>query len=197
MNYNFENFILTYDNMFDHAECQSFIDYFEKCDQLGFTVTRKNMGESSLNKSDNQLFVSSLLAQGQLDVSDLHPFYRFNDIFWEQIYPLYVDEYGAISNYAQHTIRFIKLQKTRVGEGYHVWHHEDDSPTNMRRILTFILYLNDVEEGGETEFLYYGKRVKSKAGRLVLWPAGFTHTHRGNPPLKDAKYILTGWVEMN
>jgi hypothetical protein len=56
-------------------------------------------------------------------------------------------------------------------------------------------YLNDVEEGGETEFLYQKKRVKPVKNRVVVWPAGFTHTHRGNPPLSNAKYIITGWVE--
>jgi hypothetical protein len=62
--------------------------------------------------------------------------------------------------------------------------------------MTFILYLNDIDEGGETEFLYYPKRVKAKQGRLILWPAGFTHTHRGNPPLSNTKYVMTGWIEM-
>ena len=63
--------------------------------------------------------------------------------------------------------------------------------------LTFILYLNDIEEGGETEFLYYSKRIKAEKGKLIMWPAGFTHTHRGNPPLTDVKYILTGWLEFD
>jgi hypothetical protein len=97
---------------------------------------------------------------------------------------------------AAHTVRLTKIQKTEVGGGYHVWHNEDDIPQNMRRIATFILYLNDVDEGGETEFLYYPKRVKAKQGRFILWPAGFTHTHRGNPPISNTKYIVTGWVEM-
>jgi len=55
--------------------------------------------------------------------------------------------------------------------------------------------LNDVEEGGETEFLYLKKRFKPIRDRLLIFPAGFTHTHRGNPPLSGDKYILTGWVE--
>jgi hypothetical protein len=59
-----------------------------------------------------------------------------------------------------------------------------------------MLYLNDVEEGGETEFLYLKKRIKPQQNRLLIWPAGFTHTHRGNPPLSNNKYIITGWVEL-
>jgi len=63
------------------------------------------------------------------------------------------------------------------------------------RLLTRMVYLNDVEEGGETEFLYQSMRVKPKQGTLVIWPAAFTHTHRGNPPLSNSKYIVTGWTE--
>ena len=63
------------------------------------------------------------------------------------------------------------------------------------RICSFILYLNDLEEGGETEFLYQSKRIKPIKNRLIIWPASYTHVHRGNPPLSGTKYIITGWVE--
>ena len=56
------------------------------------------------------------------------------------------------------------------------------------------MHLNDVEEGGETEFLHFSKRVKPKTGRIVIWPAGFPYVHRGNPPLSGEKYILTSWM---
>jgi hypothetical protein len=56
-----------------------------------------------------------------------------------------------------------------------------------------MVYLNDVDEGGETEFLYQQVKIKPKRGTVVIWPGGFTHLHRGNPPLKN-KYIATGWL---
>ena len=65
------------------------------------------------------------------------------------------------------------------------------------RLLLVMGYLNDVEEGGETEFLYQSKRVESKKGRIVICPSGFTHTHRGNPPLKGNKYMINGWIEFD
>ena len=58
----------------------------------------------------------------------------------------------------------------------------------------YTIYLNDVEEGGETEFLHQSVRVKPKTGRIVFWPAGYPFVHRGNPPLKGEKYIMTGWL---
>ena len=63
------------------------------------------------------------------------------------------------------------------------------------RVLAWMLYLNDVDEGGETEFLYQHVRFKPKRGDFLVWPGGFTHTHRGNPPISNDKYICTGWVE--
>ena len=57
------------------------------------------------------------------------------------------------------------------------------------------VYLNDVTEGGETEFLYQKCRFKPEKNTILIWPAQFTHVHRGNPPLSNDKYIITGWVE--
>ena len=58
------------------------------------------------------------------------------------------------------------------------------------------MFLNTIDEGGETEFLEQGLRFKPKAGDVLIWPAYFTHPHRGNPPLSNDKYLATGWVEL-
>ena len=197
MSYTFENFVLTYDNFFTPEECQSVIDCFHRFENAGFTLSRQAQGNKSHEKKDDQLYVTSLLSNQEFDISDLEPFTLFNRKFWDNVYPKYADKYSVISGISHHTIRLIKLQKTEVGGGYHVWHCEDDSPQTMRRMMTFILYLNNVSDGGETEFLYYPKRIAPQAGRLILWPAGYTHAHRGNPPISNTKYILTGWVEMS
>jgi hypothetical protein len=55
-------------------------------------------------------------------------------------------------------------------------------------------YLNDVTKGGETEFYYQKCFISPQTGRLVIAPAGFTHTHKGHIPLSEDKYILTSWV---
>jgi len=85
------------------------------------------------------------------------------------------------------------LQETHPSGGFHVWHYEAMDLASSGRCLTWILYLNDIKDGGETEFLYQRKRLSPTRGTLVIWPTGFTHTHRGNPPLKETKYVLTGW----
>ena len=58
-------------------------------------------------------------------------------------------------------------------------------------------YLQAPSEGGETEFLYQSKRIDPVVGRTLIWPPGFTHKHRGNPPLKGEKFYITGWMNMS
>jgi hypothetical protein len=67
----------------------------------------------------------------------------------------------------------------------------------LHRVLLFLIYLNDVEEGGETDFYYQDKSIKPKAGTMVIAPCGFTHTHRGNIPISSSKYVLASWVSFN
>lgn len=95
----------------------------------------------------------------------------------------------------------INLQRyTRQSGGYHHFHSEnfpslgDPECTSLHRVLLFMYYLNDVREGGETEFLYQQRLLKPSRGQLVFAPSGFTHTHKGHVPLSNDKYILTSWV---
>jgi hypothetical protein len=86
------------------------------------------------------------------------------------------------------------IQKTSKCQGYHVFHWENGTYTSTHRHLATMVYLNDVLDGGETEFLYQSRRIKPRAGRVVIFPVAWTHTHRGNPPLSGDKYIATGWL---
>jgi hypothetical protein len=88
----------------------------------------------------------------------------------------------------------IKMQRTPPGGGYHSWHYENGTVECAARELTWMIYLNDIEEGGETEFMYQKRRVKPTVGTVVIFPAGLTHVHRGGFLLGDKdKYIVTGW----
>ena len=93
----------------------------------------------------------------------------------------------------------INAQRYTAGEGgYPYWHSEvfPQLPHNeaLHRTLLFMYYLNDVEEGGETDFFYQNRSIKPKAGTMVIAPAFFTHTHRGQIPISNDKYILTSWL---
>ena len=117
----------------------------------------------------------------------------FLEIFWRDCYPQYALKYSMLDKLQSHKIYDTKLQKTKPSEGYHLLHCENTSKANSDRILAFILYLNTVEEG-QTYFPEQDIKIKPEQGKLILWPAYFTHPHKGLPP-KENKYIITGWVE--
>ena len=86
------------------------------------------------------------------------------------------------------------IQKYEPNKGFYTWHNDYQfQEADGSRILTFIWYLNTVEKGGETEFTN-GIKVKAEKGKLVMFPATWTYTHRGCMPYSNEKYILTGWV---
>ena len=85
------------------------------------------------------------------------------------------------------------IQHYKPGEGYLNWHSERSVHLTHQRALTFMTYLNDVEDGGGTEFKYQGLRHNAKKGKTLIWPSDFTHTHRGQKSETQEKYITTGW----
>ena len=96
----------------------------------------------------------------------------------------------------------INLQRYRAGEGgYPYWHCElyprDAGCETLHRHLLWTVYLNDDFQAGETEFLYQQRKVPPRTGSLLIAPAAFTHTHRGNRPEGGDKYIATSWVLFN
>lgn len=87
------------------------------------------------------------------------------------------------------------VQRYEVNSFYSRWHCENNGhKVFQNRVLAYMTYLNDVTDGGETEFLYQNVKIKPKKGKTLVWPAYYTHTHRGVPSSSDTKYIITGWV---
>jgi hypothetical protein len=188
---NISNFIGVYDNYITKEECDKAIELYEDQNKFNNTVNRIGSESASIfQKQDQQFFAAS---------NNL-------DVWWESLKTMMLNFDLAWNNYIQNTgggdaygvpfyFTCLKIQKTLPTEGYHVWHIEHGKGfNNESRAFVFSIYLNDVEEGGETEFLHFSKRVKPKTGRIVIWPAGFPYVHRGNPPLSGEKYILTSWM---
>lgn len=107
----------------------------------------------------------------------------------------YVEKYPVFKNYAPVVMTGYKFQTTLPSGGYHTWHPEMGSFSTRDRIAVWTIYLNDIKEGGETEFLHQSLRLPPKQGTISIFPASYTHLHRGNPPLSKEKHILTGWIE--
>ncbi|MBT2143600.1 MULTISPECIES: 2OG-Fe(II) oxygenase [unclassified Rhodanobacter] len=108
---------------------------------------------------------------------------------------------GALSSLVETVFRpgAINLQRYSAGRGgYPYWHCElyprDPRADTLHRHLLWTIYLNDGFAEGETEFLYQQRKIVPRTGTLLLAPASFTHTHRGNRPQGGDKVIATSWV---
>ena len=197
-NEEYDDFIGTYKDVFPAQFCSKAIEEFSRLKEQSFGWTRKDgEGVSKLRKDDyaiNMTFHSSPVIFN-IDGAE----WGFQHVYREGLFRCienYIQKYEVL----QHTGRLVtsdmKMQETKSGQGYHLWHHEHDASC-PERVLTFIVYLNtlDEQENGTTEFLYQQKIVRPVENTVVVWPAGFTHPHRGNPVYGNAsKYIITGWI---
>ena len=93
----------------------------------------------------------------------------------------------------------LQIQRSSAGDKFsYDWHSDDffeyDKNNNEigYRIITFIWYLNDISECGETEF-YEGTKIKPEEGKLILFPSTWDYNHKGHVPKYGNKYICTGW----
>jgi|TARA_R110000796_G_scaffold184760_1_gene301309 hypothetical protein len=192
-----ENFIGVYDNYITPKECKGLIKVFEDYSKFNKILNRRQCNIDWHIAKDEQFFYHS-------ENVNLHWSSFKQTVFnFDIAFKHYLVNTGAeymLSNKTPTEYFFtqLKIQKTKPTEGYHVWHQEQGSTyETLPRAFAWTVYLNDINEGGETEFLHFSKRVKPKTGRIVIWPAGFPYFHRGNPPLKGEKYILTSWMLLN
>jgi hypothetical protein len=109
----------------------------------------------------------------------------------------YLKEFPVLTEQGSARLGFLEppqIQHYKPGGGFHGAHYESSGLDLGHRVLAFQTYLNDIAEGGGTYFLYQDHTVRPERGKTVIWPAAFTHTHRGEVAPKEEKYIITGWI---
>jgi len=108
----------------------------------------------------------------------------------------YIDKFPYCNNYSAFAINEkINIQHYAPNQGYYGWHTERTNTDliGSTRHLVFMTYLNDVTDGGETEFFHQQLKIQPRKGLTLIWPADWTYTHRGITSPTQDKYIITGW----
>ena len=194
-----KDFIVTWENFVPKAFCDQLIDYGDKVldDKTGHEV---NYGADGCNiMSGEQMY------KGRHNRHDRSFMLNYHSEKWgvqvnqflKSCAMHYIHMFSQLRNIRMMSTD-IKFQRTPPGGGYHLWHYENASVHYAQRELTWMIYLNDIEDGGETEFQYQKRRISPSAGTVVFFPAGLTHVHRGNLVLGEQdKYIVTGWYVKN
>lgn len=192
-----EDFIRIYENAIPEQLCDDLIDLFDDMEGRKKLFSRQGTDGIRLHsRSDSYLFLDrSDMSRRVLDGVD------YGGEFMNAIEPYlqaYCEEFGLLVDGGALTNEAIKMQKIAPGQGYHVWHWEHGPGPASPRVLVFMLYCNTISNGGETEFLFQKRRISPQKNTLLIWPAGFTHTHRGGLVLgPDSKYIVNGWIRWN
>jgi hypothetical protein len=166
------------------SECKKVIHYFDSHRELhceGF------VGNAQINykeKKDTEISCDFTKPDGPCWIS------KYVDIALDE----YIRQYPEANWMAKyHKCPNFKLQRYFPSEGYFVYHFENDGPNVSNRVLAWMIYLNDVSDGGHTEFPSQKKKYQPRMGDVLLWPAHFTHPHRGITSKSQTKYIATGW----
>ena len=173
-------------NALSKETCKGIIDLFESLPQY------KGVTGGGLNTDVKRTFEVKI--QGDV-------WKEYDDILCKSLYRA-VDDYSIqLINKCNNTTLTDKtltdsgyqIQKYIKYDGFYKW-HSDERINNEKssRTITFLWYLNDIDEGGETYF--YNGKVKPEAGKLILFPATWTYNHKGNMPKSHDKYIITGWI---
>jgi len=186
--------IYVQDQVLDQDFCNHVIEKFEH-------DTNRYQGVVSDCNGLNQRVDLTYKNSQDLSITILEDWKKEDDVFCQSFrthFQNYFTEMSTIGDTSftidrYHDLGFI-IRKYENDQGYYNWHNDFQlSPTQGIRLLTFIWYLNDVNNGGETEFCD-GTLIKPCAGRLLIFPTSWYFVHRGKKPLTGSKYIATAWL---
>lgn len=194
MNAEYKDFIAIYRGVYPNGYCQHLVAEFERLIESGAGINRqRSEGAYKHRKNDMQLQLN-MGAHAAADFNGVSASRIFFDGL-QRCYEAYTEQFSVLKE-DKIIGTAMKMQRTDPGGGYHIWHGEQGGGEHANRVLAYMLYLNSLtqEEAGETEFLYQQRRLRPEENTVVLWPAAFTHAHRGNTVFgQRSKYIVTGW----
>lgn len=194
MNAEFNDFIGVFSGVYEEGFCAHISSEFERNRELGAGTDRQKGEGVSKHLKEGYLIFNN----GRNVLFEPINGKEVQDIFWtglQSCFDQYSNKYSILKD-VRLNAQQMKIQRTGSGGGYHVWHCEQGNGEQASRAVVYSLYLNTLPDGanGETEFLYQQRRIAPVENTMVLFPAGFTHPHRGNPVYgSEAKYIVTGW----
>lgn len=195
MNTEYFEHIAVYKNVYPEGYCQHLISEFNRLEEGGVGSNRQKSEDAPKHIKDDYQIGIQLKNHNLLDFDGKNSCSLFFDGL-QRCYNMYTEKYSILKDNGNIRATTMKMQRTGPGGGYHVWHSEQGPREHANRVVVYMLYLNTLtpEDGAETEFLYQKKRFNPTENLMVLWPAAYTHAHRGNPVLGDShKYIVTGW----
>ena len=126
------------------------------------------------------------------------PNYKSFQNYFENLQECYLDykeQWPFLKSFLDKiNIGSFNVQKYLPGDHFSNLHSERTHISAIHRVFAFMTYLNDVDEGGTTDFDYFGLKIKPEKGKTLIWPSEWTHAHTGSVLKGGSKYIVTGWL---
>ena len=181
-----EDFIFQHNAELDSTICERIIEIFED---------NQNEHHSGVIGADRKV-IPSMKDCTQMDLS-----FSQHNLITDQtsrILRRSINKFVEKYQLGDHGFRIsdeFNMQRYNPGQAYHKLHCENSGGSYPLRFLAWMIYLNDVKDGGQTYFPNQNRKLKPRQGDVYLWPAIFTHRHQGLVSKTQTKYILTGWCE--
>lgn len=187
-----ENFIRTYE-LSRKDNCKKIINWFDENESNFAHPGRVISSCDSNDRKDINCKISSDISININEAYKLDYFAEILDYLWVCVLD-YIKEFEELSATMFSMVENFNIQKYTPPEGgFFKYHCERTGIITATRMITWMIYLNTVEDDGHTEFKYQKKLIKAEEGKIVIWPTDFTHTHRGVRSKTEEKYIMTGW----
>ena len=169
--------------------CDDLITYFES------NAAAQKAGVTGLGRdlsAKDRIDIS--IAPNQLELPGNEVFKTYvNSLF--ACYKDYLAQWPFLEQIGQNLeMGKFNLGRYQRGQHFQKMHAERSGLGSLHRVLAWMTYLNDVDEGGETYFDHYDLTIKPRKGVTLIWPAEWTHAHKGNVLLGESKYMITGWL---
>ena len=178
-------------NIEDNKLCKELINFFEENKDLHIIGTTSGGVDYSVKKTIDITINPKSLKEPKYQIFNKY-FEKLNECFED-----YKDQYSFLKVMAKKVhIGHFNIQKYLKGDHFSSIHSERTNLSSIHRLFAWMTYLNDVPEGGATHFAHYNLDVQPERGKTLIWPAEWTHAHRGNVVTQGEKYIITGWMHL-
>ena len=170
--------------------CDDIINFFDQ-NEVGHQPGAIGSGHADQLKKSTDLKI----LPKEIDQTSHAPIRRYIDCL-NQCYQKYLEAWPFLKTLGRLDVGSFNIQRYLEGDHFRQIHAERTSLKSSHRILAWMTYLNSVEKGGSTFFSHYDLEVEPEKGKTLIWPAEWTHAHRGNVIALGRKYIITGWMHI-
>jgi hypothetical protein len=187
--------IQIFENVIPDNICDEIVSRYEGLETSFIFKAKVHKGDDLKYRNNDILYI---LDNPELEKEDsrfvgLVSDYLLNKIYNDAVVPYNKSMSGAFDGLPFWTIDELDLLKYYKNEGFYKEHIDSDG-VNANRYFSILVYLNDVETGGETSFPLQDKTIKPKRGSVAIFPSDWTHPHIGCMPTSNDKYVIVCWA---